>query len=133
MINLDSCLGIPEFYDRSNPQFFYKHPDLQWVQTNGSQAAKVPGVLSYSSWNMPVGRMQLHFGNGTYQTIGKVWAGLLYYYKPGDVAEQVTTGDFEVLTCNPNPSTNVCGKLKNTCERISIYFFHFQVLYLNLE
>jgi hypothetical protein len=58
---------------------------------------------------MPIGRMKLIFGNGTYQTIGKVYGGLLYYYEPGDLAEDITAGDFEVLTCNPNPTKNVCG------------------------
>ena len=106
---LNSCGGIPEFFYRSNPQFFENHPDLQWVSTNGSEAAKVPGVLSYGSWNMPIGRMKLLYGNGTYQQIGKVWAGLLYYYPPGDLVETVTAGAFEVLTCNPNPPKNVCG------------------------
>ena len=59
---------------------------------------------------MPIGRKHLLFGNGTYQQIGKVWAGLLYYYRPGDIAEVVTAGNFEVLSCKPNPAVNVCGK-----------------------
>lgn len=85
----------------NNPQFFKNHPDLKWILTTGSNAANVPGVIKVGPWNMPVGLLDLSIGNGTYQTISKVHAGNLYYYKAGDGSESTTSKEIYTLACSP--------------------------------
>lgn len=91
----------PEYYDLQAPQFFMNHPKLKWVSTLGFSAATVPGVIKVGPFIMQVGRITLNIGNGTFQQIGKVYAGALYYYVPGTLAEVTSIGTFDVLVCSP--------------------------------
>ena len=61
--------------------------------------------------NFLVARVNYITPNGTFQTIGKVKGNQAYYYKPGDGGETVTSGDFEVLSCQPRDPVIQCGTL----------------------
>lgn len=58
-----------------------------------------------------VARINYITPNGTFQTIGKVQADKAYYFKPGNGGETITSGDFEVLTCQPREPVIQCGTL----------------------
>ena len=94
-----SCAGIPEYHDISNAKFFKDHPDLKWTLTSTSAAANTPGVIKVGPWNQILGLVDFTFGNGTFQTIGKVEAGGVNHHIPGSGVETWKTGDVFVLTC----------------------------------
>jgi hypothetical protein len=48
---------------------------------------------------MNVGRVKFSQGNGTFTTLGKVYAGNIYHYIPGNAVETVIVADIEVLAC----------------------------------
>jgi hypothetical protein len=97
-----SCALAPEYYEDKAPKFFMKHPKLKWVSTAYPVASLVPGVITVGPvYLMQVGRTTLNIGNGTFYQIGKVYASALYHYKPGDLAESISYGSFEVLVCDP--------------------------------
>jgi hypothetical protein len=48
---------------------------------------------------MNVARIRYTLGSGTFTTIGKIYAGKVYYYIPGGTTETVVAADVEVLAC----------------------------------
>lgn len=77
---------------------------MAWIDS--SQAAVIPGVITISTPFGPfkIGRISLTFSNGTFQQIGKVWSGSIYYIYNG-VSETAVSSGFEVLACLPQPQT----------------------------
>lgn len=67
--------------------------------TNGSMYDKVEGALQVSY--LYVGRINVTTSNGTYQQIGKIYAGNIYYRHPDNPNELTTNGAFEILACTP--------------------------------
>ena len=95
-----SCSGTTEYFDRLEAKFFYAHPNLKWVGTDTTNAPNVPGVIKIGPKNLITARVDLTAPNGTwYQTSGKVYANLVYYYKPGTNGESSYNGPVDVLAC----------------------------------
>lgn len=86
-------------YDKIDPRFFVAHPDLKWIMTNGSSYNKVDGALKIKYLFM--GRINVTYQGQTYQQIGKIWSGNLYYRDPATNQEIVHNGAFEILACTP--------------------------------
>lgn len=100
-----SCYGAVggENYDSSDVRFFANHPDLHWITTTGANSSRVSGIIpvgSYDDLNLYVGRINITLNNGTYQQIGKVFDGALWYYIPGTSEETSTEDSFEILACS---------------------------------
>jgi hypothetical protein len=45
----------------------------------------------------------------TFQQIGKIWAGNIYYNKPDLGYEIISNGEFEILACTTCPISNPGG------------------------
>lgn len=88
-----------ETYDSTNAQYFYKHEDLKWVPTQANRANRVAGAVKVRIYN--IGRKWMWSENGTYQQVGRVYAGRLYYKIPGQNTEVWTDGDIDILACVP--------------------------------
>lgn len=104
-----SCQGAPkgENYDTKNPRFFFNHPDLRWIKTNGASYLSVEGGILVSG--VYIGRINITFQNITFQQIGKIWAGHIYYNKPDLGYEITSNGEFEILACTTCPISNPGG------------------------
>lgn len=95
-----SC-GPPDLLDTVTPKYFKAHNDLKWVPTSGATYSTIPGIIKVqSALLMYVGRINITWNNGTFQQIGKIYQGKLYYNNPALSTEQVHTGNFDVLTCS---------------------------------
>lgn len=105
------CGASPEQYDILGSRYFLNHSSLAWVQTNGTSAKNVPGVIKTGPAQQMVARFNYITPTGTFQTIGRVLDITLFYYEPGNTVETLTLGTFEVLTCKPRPVTYECGTL----------------------
>lgn len=98
-----SCTGgmigqiIGESFDFLSPQYFYNHADLKWILATTSTASSVPGAIVVG--NFFVGLIDLNIGNGTFQQIGRIQAGIMKYYIPGTNIESSLNGDVFVLAC----------------------------------
>lgn len=65
-------------YDNSNNvSFFVKHDNLKWIETNITEYSEIEGALKVGQ--SYVGRINVTTSNGTYQVIGKIFAGSIYY------------------------------------------------------
>lgn len=104
-----SCQGAPngENYDTKNPRFFFDHPDLRWIKTNGSSYLSVDNAIYMSG--VYIGRINITFENTTFQQIGKIWAGNIYHNRPDLGYEIISNGDFEILVCSTCPISNPGG------------------------
>lgn len=97
-----SCAGVTENFDRLEATFFYAHPNLKWVGTDTVNAANVPGVVKVGPKNLITARVDLAAPNGTwYETSGKVYGQVVYYYEPGFTGESSYSGPVDVLACVP--------------------------------
>lgn len=88
-------------YDEIDPRFFAAHNDLRWIMANITELSKVEGALKIGY--LHAGRINVTMGNGTYQQIGKIYNGELYYRDPINKREVTTRGPYEVLACTPCP------------------------------
>lgn len=104
-----SCQGAPngENYDTKDPRFFFNHPDLRWINTTGSTYNTVENAIYMSG--VYVGRINITFANMTFQQIGKIWAGNIYYNAPDLGYEITSNGAFEILACTTCPISNPGG------------------------
>lgn len=92
-----TCLTNVENYDEIDPKFFAKHDNLRWIKTNGSQYEKIEGRLKIGY--LYAGRITVTSSVGTYQQIGKLYGGNIYYKNVETGIEEIYNGDFEVLAC----------------------------------
>lgn len=100
-----SCWGAQpagENYDTKSPKYFLKHTDLKWVPTTAENSMNIAGSIVIGG--MRIGRKFMASANGTYQLIGKIYGGVLYYKIPGKTQEFTAYGDIDVLACVPCPN-----------------------------
>lgn len=100
-------VGNGETYDTSAPKFFYNHPDLKWIKTNGSTYGSVEGAILVGYHN--IGRINITMANMTFQGLGKIYDGYIYYTQPDMGIENSTSEEFEILACVPCPVLNPSG------------------------
>lgn len=93
--------GGEYFSNSSEVKYILDHPDLHWILTNGSQYGNVANAIKIGT--SYIGRIDVNLANGTYQQIGKVKDGKIYYSNIIPGAEAQWTGTFEVLACSPCP------------------------------
>lgn len=86
-------------YDKVDPRFFYNHPNLKWIMTNLTQYLRVDGALRTGS--MYVGRINVTTSKGTFQQIGKIIGGYIYYRHPETLKQIIFRGPYEILACTP--------------------------------
>lgn len=107
-----------EFFDNStNAQYFYNHPNLQWVPTTADKARFVPGVFPVGpSWYLA--RILQTSANGTYTQVGFVDIGqIIMLYRiptnPATSARQSKGGaiSIDVLACPPLCTNGGKGEL----------------------
>lgn len=99
---LCSCAYAPptgENLDIKSPMYFLNHTDLKWVPTTAEKSSSVAGAIIIG--RMRVGRKFMASVNGTYQVVGKIYAGVFYYKIPGKTQEFTSYGDIDVLACVP--------------------------------
>lgn len=100
-----------EMYDATEPKFFFNHPNLHWVPTNGKNASKISGIIPVGKYdkslNFYVGRINITFDNMTFPQIGKVLFNKIWYYVPGAPQETYSIGNIDVLACTTCPSGTV--------------------------
>jgi hypothetical protein len=101
------------------------------VQTSGKEVQNVSGAIKTDN-NFMIGRFNYITQIGTFQTVGKIINSNLVFYQPGDAQETITSGAFEVLTCQNAPVKLECGALLQfTSNNITSLGFDSGVYYDN--
>lgn len=98
-----TCGSAPlERFDDKTANFYLAHSKMQWVKVNQTTFWNVPGIIGVTSlYTMWIGRINITFTNGTFQQIGKVYAGTLFYRDPRAIKELTTNSTYEILACLP--------------------------------
>lgn len=95
-------------YDEIDPRFFAAHNELRWIMANTTELSKVEGAIKIR--DLYAGRINITMGNGTYQQIGKIYNGEIYYREPISGKELITRGPYEVLACTTCPYIKLPGE-----------------------
>lgn len=91
------CGAYHQYDNSNNATFFANHPNLKWIETNYTQYLNVEGKLKVGY--LYVGRINVTTTNGTYQVIGKIYLGFIYYRNPENTIEYVKGDGYEILAC----------------------------------
>lgn len=98
------CCAGREVYTNNSVKFYLKHPNLKWIATTCSLAAKVPGAILIKNGfgNGYVGRINVALKNGTFSQIGNIYGTKLFYTTTNLNSYTTTTNCvMDVLACQP--------------------------------